>query len=75
MASMVPGKSLQCLNGVRGPLDGPSLAPGGPGGMVRANLLGAVARRTRQNLKAGSRLRVIVSTRAVGSGSRGAIIG
>jgi hypothetical protein len=30
---------------------------------------------TRQNLKAGSRLRGIVSTRAVGSGSRGAIIG
>jgi hypothetical protein len=31
-------KSLQCLNGVRGPLDGHGLAP----------------RRTRQNLKAGS---------------------
>jgi len=34
-----------------------------------------VTRRARQNLKTGSRLRGIVSTRAVGSGSRGAIIG
>ena len=33
MASMVPGNRLQCLNGVRRPLDGPSLTPGDPGGM------------------------------------------